>query len=106
MQLKGMWNRRSFLATVGSVAASLLAPARLFGRKLAAKSDTSTITGFGQTGNVYEDLFGPPPGGRKGRQRLRGPRRPPGHQLPGPDDPAGWFPSASGTGSGDDTGGT
>jgi L-seryl-tRNA(Ser) seleniumtransferase len=56
MQLKGMWNRRSFLATVGSVAASLLAPARLFGRKLAAKSDTSTITGFGQTGNVYEEL--------------------------------------------------
>jgi uncharacterized pyridoxal phosphate-dependent enzyme len=56
MQLKGMWNRRSFLATVGSVAASVLAPARLFGQKLAAKSDTSTITGFGQTGNVYEEL--------------------------------------------------
>jgi len=56
MQLKGMWNRRSFLTTVGSVAASLLAPARLFGRKLAAKSDTPTITGFGQTGNVYEEL--------------------------------------------------
>src|SRR5437879_3379815 len=56
MQLKGMWNRRSFLATAGSVAASVLAPARLFGRKLAAKPDTPTITGFGQTGNVYEEL--------------------------------------------------
>ncbi len=56
MQFKRMWNRRSFLATAGSVAASLLAPARLFGRKLAAKSDTPTITGFGQTGNVYEEL--------------------------------------------------
>ena len=56
MQLKGMWNRRSFLATAGSVAGSLLAPARLFGRKLAAKPDTPTVTGFGQTGNVYEEL--------------------------------------------------
>jgi uncharacterized pyridoxal phosphate-dependent enzyme len=56
MQFKGMWNRRSFLATAGSVAACLFAPARSFGRKLAAKSDAPTITGFGQTGNVYEEL--------------------------------------------------
>jgi L-seryl-tRNA(Ser) seleniumtransferase len=56
MQFKGMWNRRSFLATAGSVAASMLAPARLFGRKLTAKPDTPTVTGFGQTGNVYEEL--------------------------------------------------
>jgi len=56
MQLKGTWNRRSFLATAGSVAAPLLRPARLFGRNLAAKPDTPTITGFGQSGNVYEEL--------------------------------------------------
>jgi len=56
MQLKGTWNRRSFLATAGSVAASLLRPARLFGRNLAAKPDRPTITGFGQSGNVYEEL--------------------------------------------------
>jgi L-seryl-tRNA(Ser) seleniumtransferase len=60
MQLKEMWNRRSFLTTAGAVAASLLAPARSFGRKLAAKSDAPAIAGFGQTGNVYEELGVPP----------------------------------------------
>jgi uncharacterized pyridoxal phosphate-dependent enzyme len=56
MQLKGMWNRRSFLTTAASVAATLLAPTRLFGRKFAAKPEAPPITGFGQTGNVYEEL--------------------------------------------------
>ncbi len=56
MQFKGMWNRRSFLTTAGAVATSLLAPVLSFGREFAAKSDTPAITGFGQTGNVYEEL--------------------------------------------------
>jgi len=56
MQLKGMWNRRSFLTTAGAVAGSILAPARLFARNRASKSDSPTVTGFGQTGNVYEEL--------------------------------------------------
>jgi len=56
MQLKGMWNRRSFLAAAGAVAGAILAPTRLFARNRASKSDSPTVTGFGQTGNVYEEL--------------------------------------------------
>ena len=56
MEFKSRWDRRSFLTMAGSVAATLVAPARLFGRKLAAKTDTPVITGFGQSGNVYEEL--------------------------------------------------
>ena len=54
MGLKGMWNRRNFLATAGSVAASLFAPVRSFGRKVSP--ETPAISGFGQSGNVYEEL--------------------------------------------------
>src|SRR5215475_15378897 len=56
MGLKGIWNRRKFLAATGSLAAAMVSPVRSFGRKLAAAPDTPPITGFGQTGNVYEEL--------------------------------------------------
>jgi len=56
MQLKGMWNRRSFLTSAAAVAGSILAPVRLFGRNRAAAAESPAITGFGQTGNVYDEL--------------------------------------------------
>src|SRR5262245_40961582 len=56
MGLKGIWNRRKFLAATGSLAAAMVSPVRSFGRKRAATPDTPPITGFGQTGNVYEEL--------------------------------------------------
>jgi uncharacterized pyridoxal phosphate-dependent enzyme len=55
MQLKGMWNRRNFLTTVAAVAGSILAPVRLFSRNRGGGESTA-ITGFGHSGNVYEEL--------------------------------------------------
>ena len=51
MQLGTGWNRRSFLGTLGVIAGSMMAPAKLFAAKASAK-----VTGFGQTGNPYEEL--------------------------------------------------
>jgi L-seryl-tRNA(Ser) seleniumtransferase len=56
MQLKGMWNRRNFLTTAAAVAGSILAPVRLFSRNRGGGAESPAITGFGQTGNVYEEL--------------------------------------------------
>jgi L-seryl-tRNA(Ser) seleniumtransferase len=56
MQLKGMWDRRNFLTTVAAVAGSILAPARLFGRNRGVGPDSTATAGFGETGNVYEEL--------------------------------------------------
>src|SRR5450432_2980614 len=53
-------NRRSFLATLVVAAGALFAPARLFGYsngKAATASPTpASLTGFGSTGNVYDEL--------------------------------------------------
>jgi uncharacterized pyridoxal phosphate-dependent enzyme len=56
MQLNGMWNRRNFLTTAAAVAGSILAPVRFFGRNRGGGAESPAITGFGQTGNVYEEL--------------------------------------------------
>lgn len=45
------WNRRSFLGTIGAVAGSLAAPRKLFSAKAEAK-----VSGFGHTGNPFEEL--------------------------------------------------
>ena len=45
------WNRRSFLGTIGAVTGSLAAPHKLF----SAKAETK-ISGFGHTGNPFEEL--------------------------------------------------
>ena len=47
-------SRRGFLGTLGAVAASFGMPLKLFGAKDAAPS--SPLTGFGQSGNPYEEL--------------------------------------------------
>jgi len=45
------WNRRGFLGSLGLGAGSLLAPGKLFAWKPAAK-----VSGFGQSGNPYDEL--------------------------------------------------
>ena len=51
MQLSTRWNRRGFLGTAGAIAASILAPAKLF-----AVTPRTKVSGFGSTGNPYEEL--------------------------------------------------
>jgi uncharacterized pyridoxal phosphate-dependent enzyme len=51
MRLGMAWNRRSFLGTLGMIAGSMMAPKKLFGAKTAAR-----VSGFGQSGNPYEEL--------------------------------------------------
>src|SRR6478752_5391412 len=51
MRLGTGWNRRSFLGTVGMIAGSMMASKKMF----AAKA-TTKVSGFGQSGNPYEEL--------------------------------------------------
>jgi uncharacterized pyridoxal phosphate-dependent enzyme len=51
MRLGTEWNRRSFLGSLGVMAGSLMTP-----RKLFAGKGSSKISGFGQSGNPYEEL--------------------------------------------------
>ena len=51
MRLGSGWNRRSFLGSLGVLAGSVMTPRKLFAWKGAGK-----VTGFGQTGNPYEEL--------------------------------------------------
>lgn len=64
MNIKTKWNRRSFLGGLGAVAGSLLGPQKLAAwprgrttREGAGKwPDLEKVTGFGSTGNVYDEL--------------------------------------------------
>jgi L-seryl-tRNA(Ser) seleniumtransferase len=56
MRLNSKWNRRSFLGSVGAIAGSVLAPRKLFSRSRAAAGTSTQVSGFGQTGNPYEEL--------------------------------------------------
>jgi L-seryl-tRNA(Ser) seleniumtransferase len=61
MRLISKWNRRSFLGSVGVFAGSILAPRKLFSLNRGAtgaspEHKTATVTGFGQSGNPYEEL--------------------------------------------------
>jgi uncharacterized pyridoxal phosphate-dependent enzyme len=50
-------NRRTFLGMLSAVSAALLSPKKLFGTPSAGKSaQGKKLTGFGSTGNVYEEL--------------------------------------------------
>ncbi len=53
MRLSSKWNRRGFLGTAAALAASILAPRRLFSSGAAGNVD---VSGFGQTGNPYDEL--------------------------------------------------
>jgi uncharacterized pyridoxal phosphate-dependent enzyme len=54
VRLNSKWNRRGFLSTAAAVAASIFAPRRLFSG--AAAGSNTSVSGFGQTGNPYEEL--------------------------------------------------
>jgi L-seryl-tRNA(Ser) seleniumtransferase len=55
MRLNTNWNRRSFLGSLGALASAIALP---FKGAFAAgpQKPTATISGFGQTGNPYEEL--------------------------------------------------
>ncbi len=55
MRFNSNWNRRGFLGTVGMIAGAVLAPQRLFSLNRAAPVSTK-VSGFGRTGNPYEEL--------------------------------------------------
>jgi L-seryl-tRNA(Ser) seleniumtransferase len=56
MGLTSKWNRRSFLSSVGVIASAIAAPSKLFGWNRGAVAAATGITGFGSTGNPYEEL--------------------------------------------------
>ena len=61
MGVNSKWNRRGFLGSVGMVAGSILsgsilAPRKLFGRSRAAAGTTAPVSGFGKSGNPYDEL--------------------------------------------------
>src|SRR5260370_20088223 len=61
MRRNSKWNRRSFLGSVGVLAGSILTPRKLFSLNRGAtgaspKHKTAAVTGFGQSGNPYEEL--------------------------------------------------
>jgi L-seryl-tRNA(Ser) seleniumtransferase len=55
MQLGSGWNRRGFLGTGAALVASLVAPRKLHSRSKKA-SGSAKVSGFGETGNPYEEL--------------------------------------------------
>ncbi len=65
MRLNSKWNRRGFLGSAGTIAGAIfsgsifssfiLAPRKLFGGSHAAGA-SAPVTGFGQTGNPFEEL--------------------------------------------------
>ena len=56
MRLNSKWNRRGFLGTAAAIAGSIFAPRRLFSSAAASANPKTAVTGFGQTGNPYEEL--------------------------------------------------
>jgi uncharacterized pyridoxal phosphate-dependent enzyme len=63
MSIKNIWNRRAFLGSAGVLAGMLLNARRVFGWTGATASPATSatglpekLTGFGSTGNVYEEL--------------------------------------------------
>src|SRR6266850_7857466 len=50
------WQRRTFLGGLGALAGTLLSPRKLFASPAAASKPAEKISGFGVTGNVYEEL--------------------------------------------------
>ncbi|MGC2198188.1 MAG: aminotransferase class V-fold PLP-dependent enzyme [Terriglobales bacterium] len=56
MRLNSKWNRRGFLGTAAAIAASILAPRKLLSAAAVAASGNADVSGFGQTGNPYEEL--------------------------------------------------
>ena len=56
MRIKSSWNRRGFLGTAAAIAVSVLAPRKLFSTATASTAGNVSVTGFGQSGNPYDEL--------------------------------------------------
>jgi uncharacterized pyridoxal phosphate-dependent enzyme len=56
MSFKETWKRRTFLGSLGALTGTLLSPRRLFTSPAASSKLVEKTTGFGATGNVYEEL--------------------------------------------------
>jgi uncharacterized pyridoxal phosphate-dependent enzyme len=56
MRLGMARNRRSFLGTLGMIAGSTIAGSMMASKKLFAAKTTTKVSGFGQSGNPYEEL--------------------------------------------------
>ena len=56
MGLDLKWTRRSFMSIVGAVTGALLSPRGTLSLPSTTKNDGVKITGFGSTGNVYDEL--------------------------------------------------
>ena len=56
MRIKSSWNRRGFLGTAAAIAVSDLAPRKLFSTATASTAGNVSVTGFGQSGNPYDEL--------------------------------------------------
>ena len=56
MRMDSKWNRRGFLGTAAAILGSIFGPGRLFGSAFGAARPKSEVSGFGQSGNPYEEL--------------------------------------------------
>jgi len=56
MRINSKWNRRGFLGTAGAMAASIFAPRKLFSTIGFGAAGGAEVSGFGRTGNPYEEL--------------------------------------------------
>ena len=56
MRIKSSWNRRGFLGTAAAMAASIFAPRKLFSTAAPSTAGNASVSGFGQSGNPYDEL--------------------------------------------------
>ena len=56
MGVGSKWNRRGFLGSVGAIAGLVAAPHKLFAWNRGVVSASAPVSGFGRTGNPYEEL--------------------------------------------------
>jgi len=54
--MTGNWSRRGFVGTLTAAAASLLSPRKSLAAKIASTESAATTSGFGQSGNPYQEL--------------------------------------------------
>jgi uncharacterized pyridoxal phosphate-dependent enzyme len=56
MRFKSSWNRRGFLGTAAAMAAAVFAPRKLFSGTTPSARENPSVSGFGQSGNPYDEL--------------------------------------------------
>src|SRR5216684_8767139 len=57
MALNLKWTRRAFMGSLGAIAGTMLSSKKLFGKAVLARgSSAGKVSGFGESGNVYDEL--------------------------------------------------